>query len=129
MRPATPSEDRLPEPAADPSSPRGTPRAAEARPVTPVTEAPTGYVSVGHELLFAPDAPRCDACGSELPSPDDDLAASAAGDRDEIEGGHGLYIWARHGEVVYEEPPLCASCAAAITITALQRWEIEEEEG
>jgi len=57
---------------------------------------------------------QCDACG-EL-----------------IEGepaGSGLYVWTRGEEVRYEEPPLCASCATAIGVTALATWSVEEEEG
>jgi hypothetical protein len=87
--------------------------------------APSGAVTVSHEVLFAPDDPRCDACG--------ELLGHHTGEDgewdDDTDGGHGLYIWVRNGQVTYEEPPLCASCAAAITITALQRWEMEEEEG
>jgi hypothetical protein len=43
--------------------------------------------------------------------------------------GRALYVWTRGDEVRREEPPLCASCAAALGLTALARWEIEEEEG
>ena len=57
---------------------------------------------------------RCDAC-------DEVIEGEAA--------GHGLYVWARGDEVRREEPPLCACCATAIGITALQAWSIEEEEG
>lgn len=49
-----------------------------------------------------------------------------------IEGepaGHGLLLFVRGDEVQYEEPPLCARCAHAISMTALARWELEEEEG
>jgi hypothetical protein len=108
MTPATPAEDVARDP-----EPESTESAVVAD--APVSVSP--FVTASHELLFAPEPPACDACGTAL-----DAAA-------EDEGGLGLYIWARNGEVVYEEPPLCASCAAAITITALQRWEIEEEEG
>ena len=67
----------------------------------------------------ADDVPACDVCGV------------AVGDVDDVDndGGRGLYVWVRHGEVVYEEPPLCGACAGAITLSALARWEIEEEEG
>jgi hypothetical protein len=61
----------------------------------------------------------CDVCDVALPATDDD---------DDV-GGHGLYVWVRHGQVVYEEPPLCAACASAITLSALRRWDLEEEEG
>lgn len=49
-----------------------------------------------------------------------------------IEGepaGHGLLLFVRGDEVEREEPPLCARCALAISMTALYRWEIEEDEG
>jgi hypothetical protein len=49
-----------------------------------------------------------------------------------IEGepeGHGLYLWRRGDELRIEEPPLCRTCATAISVTALQLWSIEEEEG
>jgi hypothetical protein len=114
MTPQTPAEeisDELDAPAA----------CAEAVVTHVIVEArsATPFVTASHDVLFAADPPRCDACGS----------ASFDEDRDDNPGGHGLYVWARNGAVVYEEPPLCASCARAITITALQRWEIEEEEG
>jgi predicted nucleic acid-binding Zn ribbon protein len=64
---------------------------------------------------------RCDACGGALR------------DADESEGygieGRGVYMWRRGGESRFESAPLCASCASAIGMTALARWEIEEEEG
>jgi hypothetical protein len=50
-----------------------------------------------------------------------------------IEGepaGRGCLVWSRGPEDVrYEELPLCERCALAISMTALFRWEIEEEEG
>lgn len=49
-----------------------------------------------------------------------------------IEGepaGRGLMVFVRGDQVEYEEPPLCERCAHAISMTALYRWEIEEEEG
>jgi hypothetical protein len=88
-------------------------------------ETTAGHVSASHELLFVPETPRCDACDGPLAI----TADEGEGEGDVITGGHGLYVWSRHGELVFEEPPLCGACAAAITISALQRWEIEEEEG
>jgi hypothetical protein len=77
---------------------------------------------VSHDALFtAPDPSRCDACGCELEDRD-------ARDADDL-GGRGVYMWTRGEEVRLEEAPLCASCASAIGMTALARWEIEEEEG
>ena len=43
--------------------------------------------------------------------------------------GRGLMVFVRGDRVEYEEPPLCERCAHAISMTALYRWEIEEEEG
>ncbi len=77
------------------------------------------FVSATHDVLFAPEAPRCDVCGKPLPGADDDRELS----------GSGLYVWARGDELVYEEPPLCPACSTAISVSAMARWEIEEEEG
>ena len=43
-------------------------------------------------------------------------------------GGSGLLVFPRGDDVVYEEPPLCRPCAHAIGMTALFRFEEEEEE-
>ena len=43
--------------------------------------------------------------------------------------GGGLYVFARGGESVYEEPPLCPQCSLAIGVNAMVRWAEEEEEG
>jgi hypothetical protein len=56
---------------------------------------------------------ECDHCGRPF---------------DGIPGGSGLLIWTRGDEVRYEEPPLCEECAAKISVGALMRWEVEEEE-
>lgn len=58
--------------------------------------------------------PRCHACSAPIP---DEPAA------------RGLLLWVRGDTVEREEPPLCARCAHAVRMTALSRWEIEEEEG
>jgi hypothetical protein len=77
-----------------------------------------------HEVLFHTVADnRCDACGGALP------AAPGADDDGYCLGGQGVYMWTRGDEVCFESAPLCASCASAIGMTALARWEIEEEEG
>jgi hypothetical protein len=86
----------------------------------PPDDAP--FLVASHEALFADDEePRCDACGAALPAGDD------------VDGfdvpGAGVYLWTRGGDVRFETAPLCASCASAIGMTALARWEIEEEEG
>jgi hypothetical protein len=77
-------------------------------------------IQVSHELLFADPLPECDVCGAPVPEDADDEHAFA---------GHGLYVWSRGGQTFYEEPPLCAVCGIAIGMSALARWEIEEEEG
>jgi hypothetical protein len=86
----------------------------------PPDDAPLFVAS--HEALFADDEePRCDACDAPLPVADD------------VDGfdmpGAGVYLWTRGSEVRFEKAPLCSSCASAIGMTALARWEIEEEEG
>jgi len=78
------------------------------------------FVSATHEVLFASDdANRCDVCNEAVV--DDDASCAVA--------GRGLYVWTRGSEVRFEEPPLCARCASAIGVTAIQRAEIEEDEG
>jgi hypothetical protein len=77
-------------------------------------------VSTPTPPIAAADEPRCDACGSPVPRGDDDGFAVA---------GQGVYLWTRGTEVRFENVPLCPICAAAIGMTALARWEIEEEEG
>jgi hypothetical protein len=79
-----------------------------------------------HEALFArPTETRCDACDRPLGA-----ASDESGDDDGFgPRGEGVYLWARGDEVRFERAPLCGSCASAIGMTALARWEIEEEEG
>jgi hypothetical protein len=57
---------------------------------------------------------RCDACG-----------AAIVGEP----AGRGLLLFPRGDETLREEPPLCERCALAISLTALHRFEEEEEEG
>jgi hypothetical protein len=84
--------------------------------------APCAFRVVSHEALFAAKREtRCDACGAVLAEEDDE-------DNFGVEG-RGAYLWARGDQVTVEDAPLCASCASAIGMTALARWEIEEEEG
>ena len=80
------------------------------------------YVAIGHEALFGADdaANRCDVCG--------EIVEEDAGDGPAIPG-RALYVWTRGDEVRHDEPPLCPSCAAVLGLSALARWEIEEEEG
>jgi hypothetical protein len=91
-----------------------------------MSDVPKGFVTAGHAVLFEESAEtRCDVCGA--------LVAGASASDDDEEGplvsGRGLLVWARGDERRYQEPPLCPACASAIGVSALQRWEIEEEEG
>ena len=80
-------------------------------------------VTASHEVLFQASEPRaCDACGGPLPERRDD------DDGYELPGS-AVYMWTRGESVRFDRAPLCASCAAAIGVAALSRWEIEEEEG
>jgi hypothetical protein len=80
-------------------------------------------VVASHEALFASaNEPRCDACGAPLPPDGDDGEGFGV-------PGQGVYLWTRGEETRFEKAPLCAECASAIGMTALARWEIEEEEG
>jgi hypothetical protein len=94
------------------------------------------YVTASQDALFAADASdresRCDVCGE--PIPEEATEGYAV-------NGRGLYVWSRRRssqangdddlghEVRYEEPPLCPACAVAVGVSAMARWEIEEEEG
>ncbi len=84
---------------------------------------PSEFSSATHAILFEPEDERCSVCSGEVPKAEADL------DDGLHTAGHGLFVWARGDEIQYEEPPLCSECAVAIGITALQRWEAEEDEG
>ena len=87
-----------------------------------MSELPKGFVTAGHEVLFQDEEIRCcDVCRDPVDAPEDEEGFSVR--------GRGLLVWTRGEERRYQEPPLCPGCAAAIGMTALQRWEIEEEEG
>jgi hypothetical protein len=91
-----------------------------------------GFVTAGHSVLFEDvESHRCDVCSANL-AVTADPGAHAESDSDD-DGydvtGRGLLVWSRGEERRYQEPPLCSGCAAAIGVSALQRWEIEEEEG
>jgi hypothetical protein len=93
-----------------------------APPAAPAAEGET-FVVASHRVLFAaPAEARCDACGAPLPGADDD-------DQGYRVPGEGIYMWTRGDRVRFDKAPLCADCAQAIGVTALGRWEIEEEEG
>jgi hypothetical protein len=102
--------------AIDPSPPR----AAEV--AAPDGTSAVRFTHVSHELLFEEPGPRCDVCDVPLREDADD------GEEDSI-GGRGLYLWIRGDKTVYEEPLLCTACGTAIGMSALARWDIEEEEG
>ncbi len=87
-----------------------------------MSELPKGFVTADHSVLFHDhEAQRCDVCSGAITEDSDD-------EGHELQG-RGLLVWTRGDERRYQEPPLCSSCAAAIGLSALQRWEIEEEEG
>jgi hypothetical protein len=98
-----------------------------------------GFVTAGHAVLFEDaEAERCDVCAGSLSTgpraPDGTMRdgfdrADGGSDKEESVIGRGLLVWSRGDERRYQEPPLCSSCATAIGVSALQRWEIEEEEG
>jgi hypothetical protein len=91
-------------------------------PEAPAAASGDSFVSVSHDALFeTSEATRCDACNALLVTVDDS-------DGYGIEG-RAVYLWQRAGEAHLESAPLCPSCAAAVGLTALARWEIEEEEG
>jgi hypothetical protein len=86
------------------------------------SDVPHDFVVASHDVLFAvSDEVLCDVCGAPL-------RAEAASEEPDARG-RGTYLWARGDDVRLEDVPLCASCASAIGMTALARWEIEEEEG
>jgi hypothetical protein len=100
--------------------------------IVPDGEAPETSVSAAtseadmvvgtHDALFAARAEgRCDACGEPLIDGEEPGPYGMA--------GQGVYLWARGDHVHFESVPLCSACASAIGMTALARWEIEEEEG
>ena len=83
--------------------------------------APTNCFTASHAVLFETDEDRCSVCAEILVK-----------ETDEDDGpvrGRGLLVWARGDERRFEEPELCPQCASAIGVTALHRWEIEEDEG
>jgi len=99
-----------------------------------------GFVTAGHAVLFQDTEPkRCDVCAgprggasrprSEAGAPSTDAQNDEDEDGGFDLGGRGLLVWSRGEERRYQEPPLCSACATAIGVSALQRWEIEEEEG
>jgi len=106
------------------SAPHDPSRPVSTKDVADAGDAPV--VVVTHEALFVADATeasRCDVCGDEVPEEDH------ADETGYAVSGRGLYVWSRGEDVRYEEPPLCPACAVAVGVSAMARWEIEEEEG
>ena len=90
---------------------------------------PKGFVTASHTILFAdPAKNRCDVCQGPVENAAGDADDDGAPSEHRV-SGRGLLVWTRGGERRYQEPPLCPSCASAIGLSALQRWEIEEDEG
>lgn len=82
------------------------------------------FVTASHAVLFEDEsANRCEVCSIELDPESED------GEEGYALRGQGLLVWTRGDERRTLSPPLCPSCAAAIGVSALHRWEIEEEEG
>jgi len=90
-----------------------------------------GFVSASHAILFESSEACCSVCSQLLAADDDEelLSDDDASSYPPPVSGRGLLIWARGEERRYEEPQLCPACASAIGVTALHRWEIEEDEG
>ncbi len=114
------SELASPSPVEDAGA-ESTPAPPRSNPTSTSPGSSVAFVARGHEVLFRDDATdRCDVCGERV-------------EEDSGEGpavpGRALYVWARGEAVRYEEPPLCPACGAALALSALGRWEIEEEEG
>jgi hypothetical protein len=88
--------------------------------ISPEKEA---FFAASHEVLFEQaESTSCDACGRPV-------AVEDQGEEGYGVPGSGFYLWQRGDKVQLEKVPLCPSCASAIGMTALARWEIEEEEG
>jgi|HubBroStandDraft_6_1064221.scaffolds.fasta_scaffold287762_2 hypothetical protein len=106
-----------------PASAESPSKAAEAPAGTSAPAAAAEPLIVASQDVLFGEVPssRCDACGGPI------------AEDDEAEGygipGRGVYLSARGEQAHLESVPLCASCASAIGMTALARWEIEEEEG
>ncbi len=108
------------------TAPDGPPSAGESARTASIPAVPSEpaaeFVVASHHALFSEgEVTRCDACGGTLSDPGESEGYGIQ--------GRGMYMWRRGGESRFESVPLCASCASAIGMTALARWEIEEEEG
>ncbi len=99
------------------------PFATVSRGVHTSVRAVGGFVTLGHDALCSANAEvRCDICSVQLSRAESDAPPYAV-------RGEALYAWTRGDEHRREEPPLCADCAAAIGISALTRWAMEEDDG
>ncbi len=85
---------------------------SQSRVESPRPEVASVSDDLGSETPATPSY-ECDACGRSFEGPP---------------GGSGLLVWTRGTEVRYEEPPLCDKCASKITIGALMKWYVDEEE-
>lgn len=96
-----------------------------------------------HALYERVDRARCDVCDRLLLDVGifDEPIAGEAGQRADgapldddaaPRAGAGLYLWTRgagsDAELRFEDAPLCARCGPAIAITAMRRWQLEDEE-
>jgi hypothetical protein len=87
------------------------------------------FSTASHEELFREAGDEsCDICSS-LIAPEGDSAGQSRRLPLGRVAGQGSYVWIRGDEVRVQRVPLCSSCASAIGVAALARWEIEEEEG
>jgi hypothetical protein len=75
----------------------------------------SAVIGTHHALHRHAGERRCDVCDAKIPAGDD-------------EGGSGLYVWVRAGEVRYEEPPLCRRCGPTLALIAERAFTEEEEE-
>jgi len=90
-----------------------------------MSELPKGFCTAGHGILFdEEETKRCDVCKDLVEAPEEETEEEGFSVR-----GRGMLLWTRGEERRSQEPPLCPGCAAAIGVSALQRWEIEEDEG
>lgn len=93
----------------------------------------TRRIASHHALYERVDRARCDVCDRLLLDVGifDEIATTdpeAPGDDAVPRAGAGLYVWTRGAESRFEDAPLCARCGPAIAITAMRRWQIEDEE-
>jgi hypothetical protein len=81
--------------------------------VQPVVAAALQRTAAADSEPTPPKTYDCDLCGQRFQGPP---------------AGSGLFLWSRGDELRIEEPPLCEECATRVTIGALMKWDLEEEE-